>query len=95
MEAILRELLRLVILIVALTFAEAAWAFPINSPNARTLFGGFTLASPRVKVTRAMTLLRDGNRVSDPRDRELTVVEEDVTVVYGLTGDLTVGASLP
>ena len=91
----MRRLLRLAMLIVALTFAEAAWAFPINAPNARTLFGGFTLASPRVKITRATTLLQDGNRVSDPRNQDLTVVEEDVTAVYGLTGDLTVGISLP
>ena len=91
----MRALLRLAMLIAALMFAEPAWAFPINAPNARTLFGGFTLASPRVKITRATTLLQDRNRVSDPRDRELTVVEEDVTVAYGATRDLTVGISLP
>lgn len=91
----MRALLRLAMLTAALMYATVAWAVPINSPNARTLFGGFTLFAPRVKITRATTLLHDGRRVSDPRSQDLIVVEEDVTAVYGLTGDLTVGVSLP
>lgn len=85
----------LVLLVAILMCPKSAWAFPINSPNARTLFGGFTLASPRVKITRATTLLQDGGPVSDPQEQDLTVVEEDVTVVYGATRDLTVGMSVP
>jgi hypothetical protein len=33
--------------------------------------------------------------VTNPQDRVVTTFEEDVTVVYGLTGDFTVGVTLP
>lgn len=82
-------------LALALVLPEAAGAFPINAPNARTLFGGFTLGSFRLRVTRAATL-KDGTKtVADPLDQALTTFEQDLTFVYGVTRDLTVGATLP
>ncbi|MBI1893101.1 MAG: transporter [Candidatus Rokubacteria bacterium] len=73
---------------------SAASAFPINAPNARTLFGGFTLGSFRLRVTREATLKEGTETVSDPRDQSVMTFEEDFTLVYGATRDLTVGATL-
>lgn len=75
--------------------ADTLWAFPINAPNARTLFGGFTLVAPRFRLTRATTLLQNGERINNPRDLEATIFEEDLTVVYGATRDLTLGITVP
>ena len=71
------------------------WAFPINLPNARTLFGGFSLIVPEFRVTVKTDLLTDGEETTDPLDRELTVYEETLTAVYGVTGDFTVALTLP
>ncbi len=84
-----------VLLGLAVGLPEAAGAFPINAPNARTLFGGFTLGSIRLRVTRAATLKEGTQSVTDPRDRAVTTFEEDATVVYGATRDLTLGMTLP
>lgn len=72
-----------------------ASAFPINAPNARALFGGLTLGSTRVRITRAATLKEGTESVTDPKDQTLTTVEEDITLVYGATRDLTLAATLP
>ncbi len=79
----------------ALVLPEAAAAFPINAPNARTLFGGFTLGAFRLRVTRAATLREGTETIADPLDQAVTTFEEDVTFVYGATRDLTLGATLP
>lgn len=80
---------------VALMLPEVAAAFPINAPNARTLFGGFTLGALRFRVTREATLKQGAESVTDPQDQAVTTFEEDVTAIYGLTGDFTVGLTLP
>ncbi len=72
-----------------------AGAFPINAPNARTLFGGFSLGSFRLRVTREATLKEGTESVGDPQDQALTTFEEDLTFVYGATRDLTLAATLP
>jgi hypothetical protein len=72
-----------------------AGAFPINAPNARTLFGGFTLGSFRLRVTEEATLKEGTETVADPQDQAVTTFEEDFTLVYGATRDLTLGATLP
>jgi hypothetical protein len=59
------------------------------------LFGGLTLGSSRFRVTREATLKEGTSSVTNPQDRVVTTFEEDVTVVYGLTGDFTVGVTLP
>ncbi len=59
-------------------------AFPINAPNARTLFGGFTLGAADFRFTRETGL-----------GQELNVFEETFTGVYAPTGDLTLGLTLP
>ncbi|MBI4381840.1 MAG: transporter [candidate division NC10 bacterium] len=84
-------------LLVAMTLGlpEAAMGFPINAPNARTLFGGFTLGSVRLRVTQAATLKEGTKSVTDPQDQAVTTFEEDVTFVYGATRDLTLGVTLP
>ena len=82
-------------LAVAVTFPGTVWAFPINAPNARTLFGGFTLGSFRVRVTHEATLKEGTKSVPDPKDQALTTFEEDITFVYGATRDLTLAATLP
>lgn len=82
-------------LAVTLSFPDAAGAFPINAPNARTLFGGFTLGSFRVRVTREATLKGGTETIADPQDRALTTFEEDFTLVYGATRDLTLAATIP
>ncbi len=83
------------LLALALVLPEAAAAFPINAPNARTLFGGFTLGAFRLRVTRSATLKDGAETVADPLDQAVTTVEEDLTFVYGATRDLTLGATLP
>jgi len=80
---------------VTLMLPDLVAAFPINAPNARTLFGGFTLGSFRFRVTREATLKEGTESVTDPQDQAVTTFEEDVTAVYGLTGDFTVGLTLP
>jgi len=90
-----RSVLASWILVATLAVSDPAAAFPINAPNARTLFGGFTLGSFRLRVTREATLKEGTETVSDPRDQAVTTFEEDVTVVYGATRDLTVGVSIP
>jgi hypothetical protein len=60
------------------------YAFPINAPNARTLFGGFTLGAADFRYTR-----------ESGSGQELNVFQETFTGVYGLTGDLTLGLTLP
>ncbi len=72
-----------------------ALAFPINAPNARTLFGGFTLGSVRLRVTEADTLKAGTKTIGDPRDQFITTFEEDATFVYGATRDLTLGLTFP
>lgn len=59
-------------------------AFPINSPNARTLFGGFTLGAFDYRFTRETGV-----------GQELNVFEETFTGVHAVTGDLTLGVTLP
>jgi len=95
MHTVSRAVLPAGILVLMLLLPELAAAFPINAPNARTLFGGFTLGAFRLRVTREATLKEGTKTVSDPRDQAVTTFEEDVTVVYGATRDLTVGATLP
>jgi len=75
--------------------SQAAWAFPINAPNARSLFGGFRLIVPDFRLTRATKLLEEGEEVADPLDQTLTVYEETITGIYGITRDLTLGLTLP
>jgi hypothetical protein len=82
-------------LALALALPELAWAFPINAPNARTLFGAFSLGSFRLRVTEEATLKEGTDRVADPQDQAVTTFEEDFTFVYGATRDLTLGATLP
>lgn len=60
------------------------YGFPINAPNARTLFGGFTLGAADFRFTRETGL-----------GQELNVFQETLTGVYGATGDLTLGVTLP
>jgi len=83
------------LLVLALGLPQPAGAFPINAPNARTLFGGFTLGSTRLRVTEADTLKEGTGTVTDPRNQALTTFEEDVTFVYGVTRDLTLGVTFP
>jgi len=83
------------LLALALVLPDAAEAFPINAPNARTLFGGFTLGAFRLRVTRAATLKEGTETLADPLDQAVTTFEEDLTWVYGVTRDLTLGATLP
>lgn len=87
--------LALILLTLVLLAPAGAGAFPINAPNARTLFGGFTLGSVRLRVTRAATLKEGTETISDPKDQAVTTVEEDLEVVYGATRDLTLGVTLP
>ena len=82
-------------LAIALVLPEVAGAFPINAPNARTLFGGFTLGSTRLRITQAATLKEGTETVTDPRDQAVTTFEEDFNFVYGATRDLTLGVTLP
>ncbi len=79
----------------ALLAPPPALAFPINAPNARTLFGGFSLGSVRLRVTEADTLKAGTETIVDPRAQSLTTFEEDATFVYGATRDLTLGLSFP
>lgn len=86
-------------LALALTLASLApppaLAFPINAPNARTLFGGFSLGSVRLRVTGVDTLKEGTETVGDPSDQSLTTFEEDATFVYGAMRDLTLGLTFP
>src|ERR671919_2693249 len=59
-------------------------AFPINAPNARTLFGGFTLGAADFRFTR-----------ETGAGQELNVFEEAFTGAYAATPDLTLGLTLP
>lgn len=59
-------------------------AFPINAPNARTLFGGFTLGAADFRFTRETGV-----------GQELNVFEETFTGAYATTPDLTLGLTLP
>ena len=95
MEPAKRVSLLAFLVLASLSVEQTIWAFPINSPNARTLFGGFTLVAPRFRLTRATTLLENGERINNPRDLEATIFEEDLTVVYGATRDLTLGVTVP
>lgn len=61
-----------------------AWSVPINAPNARTLFWGFTLGAADFRFTR-----------ETGAGQELNVFEESLTGVYGATRDLTLGLTLP
>ncbi len=83
------------VLAMALFLPDAAGAFPINAPNARTLFGGFTLVTPRLRVSRAATLKEGTKTVGDPQDQALMTFEEDLEFVYGATRDLTLGLTQP
>jgi hypothetical protein len=83
------------LLLAVLLLPRAVDAFPINAPNARTLFGGFTLGSARLRITRAATLKEGTQTVSDPADQAVTTFEEDIEVVYGATRDLTLGVTQP
>ena len=83
------------LLATTLLLPDVARAFPINAPNARTLFGGFTLGSTRLRVTEAGTLKEGTTSVGDPRGQNVTTFEEDITVVYGATRDLTLGVTQP
>lgn len=78
-----------------LLLPDAARAFPINAPNARTLFGGFSLGSVRLRVTEADTLKQGTSSVTDPKDETVTTYEEDLTFVWGATRDLTLGITQP
>ncbi len=82
-------------LAVALLAPPPALAFPINAPNARTLFGGFSLGSVRLRVTEAETLKEGTETIGNPRDQSITTFEEDATFVYGATRDLTLGLTFP
>ncbi|MBI2986529.1 MAG: transporter [Deltaproteobacteria bacterium] len=62
----------------------AAYSFPLNAPNARTLFGGFSLGVADFRFTR-----------ETGAGQELNVSEETLTGVYGATRDLTLGVTLP
>ncbi len=84
-----------VVLTLALLAPPPALAFPINAPNARTLFGGFSLGSVRLRVTEADTLKEGTETIGDPRDQSMTTFEEDATFVYGATRDLTLGLTFP
>lgn len=81
--------------ILGLLTAETLWATPINSPNARALFGGFSLIVPEFRVTLKTDLLQNGDEVTDPLDQKLTVYEEKLTGIHALTRDLTLAVSLP
>ena len=59
-------------------------AFPINAPNARTLFGGFSLGVAEFRFTR-----------ETGAGQEVNVFEEVLTGVHAVTGDLTLGLTLP
>lgn len=79
--------LRLVVLlIIAGVIGEVGnvHALPINAPNARTLFGGFTLGTFDFRFTR-----------ETGAGQELNVFEETFTGAYAVTGDLTLGLTLP
>lgn len=60
------------------------YAFPINAPNARTLFGGFRLAVADFRFTR-----------ETGAGQEVNIFEETFTGVLAATGDLTLGLTLP
>ncbi len=83
------------VLALALVLPEGVHAFPINAPNARTLFGGFTLGSARLRVTREATLKEGTETVTNPQDQGVSTFEEDLTFVYGATRDLTLGVTQP
>jgi len=83
------------LLALALLAPPPALAFPINAPNARTLFGGFSLGSVRLRVTEADTLKAGTETIGDPRDQSVTTFEEDATFVHGATRDLTLGLTFP
>ena len=59
-------------------------AFPINAPNARTLFGGFSLGVAEFRFTR-----------ETGAGQEVNISEEVLTGVHAVTGDLTLGLTLP
>ncbi len=82
-------------LTLALLAPPPALAFPINAPNARTLFGGFSLGSVRLRVTEADTLKAGTETIGDPKDQAATTFEEDATFVYGATRDLTLALTFP
>lgn len=84
-----------VFLAATLLLPDAARAFPINAPNARTLFGGFTLGAVRLRVTEAATLKEGTESVTDPKDQAVITFEEDLTFVWGATRDLTLGITQP
>jgi hypothetical protein len=60
------------------------YAFPINAPNARTLFGGFNLGVADFRFTR-----------ETGAGQEVNVFEETLTGVHAVTGDFTLGLTLP
>jgi len=82
----LRCFLAIVPLIMVETVGRLATvhAFPINSPNARTLFGGFNLGVVDFRFTR-----------ETGAGQEVNVFEEVLTGVHAVTGDLTLGLTLP
>jgi hypothetical protein len=75
-----------VLLLIADVIGElgSVHAFPINAPNARTLFGGFTLGAADFRFTR-----------ETGAGQELNVFEEIFTGAYAATPDLTLGLTLP
>lgn len=75
-----------ILLIIGEVIGEAGnvHAFPINAPNARTLFGGFDLGVVDFRFTR-----------ETGAGQEVNVFEEVLTGVHAVTGDLTLGVTLP
>ena len=74
------------LLIIASVIGEVrnVHSFPINAPNARTLFGGFSLGVADFRFTR-----------ETGAGQEVNVFEEALTGVHAVTGDLTLGLTLP
>jgi hypothetical protein len=78
------EIVTVFLVVALLANLESVHAFPINAPNARTVFGGFSLGVADFRFTR-----------ETGAGQELNVFEEAFTGVHAVTGDLTLGLTLP
>lgn len=90
LKTLKRRIAAIVSLIVSLSVgqilrdATKVYAFPINAPNARTLFGEFRLGVADFRFTHL-----------SGAGQELDIFEETLTGVYAVTGDLSLGLTLP
>lgn len=96
---LIREMMRIVRLLI-LSLTVLALVHPegygqINSPGARTLFSRRWMYRSDWRVIRLSKLLRNGNELVDPLNREVDVLAWENFLVYGLLRHTTVVGVLP